>query len=423
MWCAVWPSRINSERGGALIATTVISVLMLGLLVWYLSQASLTARLQTHEHSAVVALHYAETGLLLAEQALQSPSVLAGTGTVTESREMPNGRCAYTLFRSSPLKEDPSGVNPFQQVLVDAYATGYFYLGQGAVVDPTNGRAAQLAVLRAKIGFQAAGSFLVASPGRLRVAQGTTAHYGPMYARELIFAQDPDPLQLNTVIDGAFFGDTVKRHDGFFEPSPDYVIFDSTGGAQPIGTIPHFPALGGTIRAYYKSLAASEGSRLADGASLDGRTAPPINNPFPIYYCQGDLHLGRVMGFEPARNMIVYVEGDLFIHNSMREVSHSWAAFLVEKDIRLEVSASAAELLLRGTFMANGALRWDGSQPPSRSFTISLTGSLLAGKGFDEFAGRTPMKFIRWQVDDAILPLPRLTQLLETEIVKGKYRR
>ena len=404
--------RISSERGGALIATLVIGLLFFSVLVWHLSQASLVARLQTHEHATAYALHYAESGMQLAEQTLQNPSVLAATGTVTGSFDMPNGRCAYTLVRSSGAAVDPDSTDPFQPVLVDALATGYYYFDKGQSSDPDNGQTAQEAVLRAKLSFRAIGLFPVASPGRLRINQGTTALFGPIYARDLIFTQDPGSPSPPGVIEEVFFGDTATGDDERVKSGP-----------QPMGGIPHFPALGGKVRTYYKNLAVDDESRLKGGSTLEGRTPPPGDNPFPIYYCEGDLNLGSSTEFEPVGPMIVYVEGNLVIHRSVQGIGNSWAAFLVEKDIRLELSAPASPLRLRGNFIANGALKWNGPNPDRRWFSFNLTGSLLVGRGFDAVTAGIQKKFIRWQLDDAVLSLPRFTQRLESQILAGKYRR
>jgi hypothetical protein len=407
----VYRSQINSERGSALVATTVVSLLLLSVLVWHLSQARLMAKVQTHEHATEYALHYAESGLLLAEQALQVPSVLATTGTVTGSLGMPNGRCFYTLVRSSTTTANPLIDDPFQPVLVDATSTGYYYLDKGQSTDPVNGRTVQAAVMRAKLNFRAIGLFPAASPGRLRINDGTSVMFGPVYARELIFERAPDASNPPGVIEEAFFGDSVRGDEARVETAP-----------RAIGVTPHFPAMGGKIRSYYQTLAQGDKSRLDSGATLQGRTKPPEDTLFPIYYCHGDLNIGSSEEFEPVGPLLIYVEGNLVIHRSIRGSGDSWVAFLVEKDILLDISEPIGAFELKGNFISNGALRWRGPPPDPQRFSFVLTGSLLAGRGFDSTTVGLEKKFMRWQVDDVVLPLPRFTQMLESQILVGKYR-
>lgn len=405
----MWHWRIKSERGGALVATLVLSVLLLGVLVWYLSQASLTAKLQTHEHATEYALHYAESALDLAEQALQFPHVLSSTGSFRGSHVMPHGRSAYTLTRMASIND--LNDDPFKPILVEVTATGYSYYEKGQVNDPDTGRRAQTAVLLSKLLFWPVGVFPLASPGRLTLSEGTSVLFGPLYARDLIFVKDSEPPALHGVVEGALFGDTITG--GETNPSTT---------AQKISEIPHFAALGGKVRAYYEHLATNDESRLKHETKLDGRIELPRNNPFPIYYCDGDLTLGHSTPFEPASPVILYVKGNLFIQRSMLGLGNSWAAFLVEKDIVLEPTDATTAMTLRGNFIVNGQVQWKGSKPDPRAFTVSFTGSLLSGRGFDPIMTGLPKKFMRWQVDNALLPLPRFTQRLETRLITGKFR-
>ena len=307
----------------------------------------------THSRAVQRALEYAESGMDAAQQEIRLP------GPVPEGLSQPlvNGGMEYSIAQDT---------NTPQQL--DVYATGYYDLPQGAFEDPITHAHAQRAVVHARIYFDNVDKALIAVPGKLKVNPGAFVN-DAVYAADLVFVKGGD-AEAPTHVQSAFYSHSITREDGTADSYPSYVVFGST--PVLLGYPLHFPRLAAPARAYYKQFASSFASQLSDGSDLDGVVpAPPLTAPaslssqsaqnVPVYYCEGDLDVGNNGVFNPSGSFIVYVTGNLRIHNSIGSNGSSWVVFLVEKDIEIH-SDAIGNLMLNGTFIANGKIMAMGSE-------------------------------------------------------------
>jgi hypothetical protein len=390
-----------NRRGGALLATIIISMLLLSVSVWYLSWSGSQSKETTHARATQRAQEYAESALEAAQAQLMAPTTAEITNPEQISGDTEHGRYEYAL--------SPSSATPGQ---MDVVATGYSYFPQGSEEDGVTHRRAQRAVIHAEYFVDRIDKLMVAVPGALRIHPGTTA-MGAIYASDLVFVKGSE--NETTQIGGAAFSHSIARDDGTEDPSPPYVVFLTT--AQRLGFPIRFPELSATVRAFYQSYATSGASLLEDGASLDGLVDAPSNPDVPVYFCKGDLHLSRSRIFIPKNLVIVYVAGVLHIHNAVM-AEGGWAVFLVEKGIQIE-NDTPNDLALNGTFVTNGAII---SLPQHRKGDLSVNGSLVAGEGIDLAVGWDGHRTYAYRPAPPMLPLPHLMERMTYELVQGKYK-
>jgi len=402
---SVFGASKNRLRGSALLGVIVIGVVFLSLILWYFQWSWVRGQEETRRSAGERALAYADSGLGAALENLKLPGVHPSSWTVSGAVEDGRFEAAVQVDSTTPG-------------LVEAFATGYYYLPKGAALDPLTERPAQRAAVRAKIFSESVATFVAAVPGRLRIGPGVTAVGAPLYAKEIIFAPGPEPVaaQLGTVL----FSRSAVREDGTPDPSPSYVVFVSSPPAAQALPFPiHFPALGGALRDFYRSYATDPASRLADGAELGGRLdAPGISTP-SVYFAEGDLHLGRGAPLVVTGIYTIYAVGNVYIHQSIVRAPGSWVAILTEKDLHI-ASDAPGSLALQGTFFVGGACRSDG--PPRPGGQLNFFGSLVAGQGIDWALHWPRRSYLFLPPPPTGIELPSFTQMLEYDVVQGRYQ-
>lgn len=117
---------------------------------------------------------------------------------------------------------------------------------------------------------------------------------------------------------------------------------------------------------------------------------------------------------------VVYVQGNLVLHKSVLASPGAWVVFLVEKDIVL-TEQMTSRVMVAGTYMANGAVRYEGLEHTAGSLT--WLGGIYAGGGVDLARGWSHgnRRFVYRPVPDRTLPLPHMTLRRQYRILKGKY--
>ena len=390
-----------NRRGGALLATIIISMLLLSVSVWYFSWSWSQSQETTHSRATQRAQELAESGLEAALEQMMMPNTAQKVNLENGSETANHGRYEYTLS---------SDTNTPQQV--DAYSTGYCDFPRGSEEDPVTHRRAQHAMIHAQYFADRIDKLLVAVPGKLRINPGTVAG-GAIYGTDLMFVKgaDDNPIQ----VAGAAYSHAMLRDDGTSDPAPTYVEFLST--AARLGYPIRFPELSNKVRNFYQSYATSRMSQLDDGSSLDGLVEVPDNPEVPVYFCKGDLHLSKSRIFIPKGFFIVYVTGILHIHNSVMAEA-GWAVFLAEKGIQIEKD-TPNNLMLYGTYVTNGAIV---SIPQHRLGDLTVNGSLTAGEGIDLAVGWDGRRIYYYHPAPPLLPLPHMIERMKYEVVQGKYK-
>jgi len=397
---------IGGEDGGALLAILIICVLVGSVLVWYLQWSQFAGKNENHLSGTQHALSYADSGIHAASQRLKTPWMNSDTGnSFTTSAPLYNGRYEYTVVLDTQTRS-----------LADTYATGYYYLNTGESVDPTNGRAAQRAVIHAKIYFAGIQNLVAAVPGRLPIGGGSVVD-GALYAKDLIFNRSIDGSPTRVGI--ALYNQSVLGDDKQMNPAPDYVVFySSPAAAQHVQYPVHLPQLGPSFRTYYAARAGTGSGQLQAGASLDGLVNKPNDTPNPVYFCNGDLHIGKTNTFTAQDTFLIYATGDIYIHKPVELEVGSWVAFLTEKKIHIADDAPDS-MTLKGTYLSNGAFLTDNTSRHPGSF--HLYGNLIAGQGIDLADFWATRVYVRAGPVDNILDIPNFTQLLEYKVLQGKY--
>jgi hypothetical protein len=185
-----------------------------------------------------------------------------------------------------------------------------------------------------------------------------------------------------------------------------------------LGAPPGLPKLTSDQREFYHALATDSRANLWNGSSLSGMVGPPTAQG-QVYFVSGDLHLGTAGVFRPQGHYIVYVTGDLSVHQTIEPVDSGWAVFLVEGDIILQQTLTD-QGRLAGTFLSNGRFKYEGMEFANGE--LNVYGSLLAGNGFDIARGWQRSRQYHQYVPDALdLPLPHLIDRIEYRVIAGKF--
>ncbi len=390
-----------NHRGGALIATIIISMLLLSVSVWYFSWTWSQSQETTHSRATQRAQEYAESGLETAQEQLMMPNGAQKINLEKGSEVTGHGRFEYALA---------SDTNTPQQI--DAYSTGYYDFPRGSEEDPVTHHRAQRAMIHAQYYVDRIDKLMVAVPGKLRVNPGTVAG-GAIYAADLVFVKgsEDNPTQ----VAGAAYSHSITRDDGTVDPAPPYVKFLST--AARLGFPIRFPQLSSNVRNFYHSYATTHSSQLDDGSSLDGLVDVPDNPDVPVYFCNGDLHVSKSSILIPKGLFIVYITGVLHIHNTVMS-EDGWVVFLAEKGIQIEKD-TPNNLILHGTYLTNGAIV---SIPQHRMGNLIVNGSLMAGQGIDLAVGWDGHRTYYYRQAFPALPLPHLIERMKYEVLQGKYK-
>ncbi len=390
-----------NRRGGALLATIIISMLLLSVSVWYFSWTLTQSQETTHSRASQRAREYAESGLEAAQEQLMMPSAAQKINLDKGSEDTGHGRYEFELRADSSTPEQ-----------IEAVSTGFCEFPKGSMEDPVTRRRAQRAEIHAQFYVGPLDKLMVAVPGKLRIDAGTVAG-GAIYAADLVFVKESGDHP--TQIAAAAYSHSISHDDGTWDPASPGVVFLST--AAKLGYPIRLPQLSSTVRNFYQSHATTHASQREDGSSLDGLTAVPENPDIPVYFCNGDLHVSRNGVLIPNGSFIVYITGVLHIHNSVIAES-GWIVFLAEKGIQIEKD-TPNNLILHGTYVTNGAIV---SLPQHRRGNLTVIGSLTAGEGIDLAVGWDGRRTYYYHQAPSGLPLPHLIERMSYEVVQGKYR-
>jgi hypothetical protein len=399
---------IGSETGAALLGALIICVLVMSVLVWYLQWSQIAGKSDTRLATTQHALSYADSGLNAASQRLKSPGLDPDNrNSFTGGASLYNGRYEYSVVMDTDTHS-----------LSDTYATGYFYLAKGDWVDPQNGKVAERAVIHAKIYFAGIQNLVVAVPGRLPVGGGTVVD-GTMYAKDLLFNRSAEGK--TTRVGMSLYHQSVMDDRNQHNPAPDYVVFNSSPATAEHSEYPlHLPRLGSAFRQFYAAKAGTGSGQLANGASLDGFVGKPGDSPDAVYFCDGDLHIGKSNAFTAQESILIYATGDVYIHKPVMVNIGTWVAFLTEKNIHIAEDAPN-DMILKGTYLANGAVLTDGR--PRHPGSFHLYGNMIAGRGIDLAENWDTRVYVHAGPMENILALPNFTQLLDYKVLQGKYAR
>ncbi len=377
----------------------------MSLVVWYLQWSWLHGEEDTHRSASQRAMTYADSGVNAALQRLKMPQPIPDFTTYSTSAAFTEGRYDYTLTYDTTT---PS--------LVDTWSTGYYYLPKGTQQDPLNGAPAQRAVIHAKVLAGSITQFLVAVPGRLRVGPGMIALGGAVYARDLVFVKGPAAAYTHLSL--AIYSRTAQDDTGNANPSPSYIIFDSTPAAAQMLPYPaHFPRPGLALRNYYRTKTGQPLVELTDGTDLSGPLPRAGDPPNPVYYCDGVVDLARNGPLLINAPVMLYVTGDVHIHDMIIHQGNGWLSVLCEKNIHITTDAKDP-ITLQATFLVSGAFVGDGSaRLPGQ---LQLMGTLIAGGGVD-LAHIWTVRRYYW-MNQSASDLPFFTEILQYDIVEGKFQ-
>jgi hypothetical protein len=390
-----------AQRGSALLATIVLSVVFLTLMVWFLQWSHIESEQDVHEASYQRALYYAESGFQAAEDGLKLPDSEIADAAVTVSSPMPQGSYEYTL-----LKDSSSTTSE----IIHVSAAGYFDLPKGSQRDPLNGQPARRAKIQATLYVGSVAAFAAVAPGELRLGPGVSVD-GIVYSRDLVFekAEPATPIRLDT----ALFSRAARRFDGVEDSSPVFVSFTSTPkAAQRLLYPPHFLWPGSELRHWFEPHVTDTSHRLWNNDDFRPGTGDGASSSF--YFCDGDLHLARNSDLVVNGPTCVYVTGTVTIHRSIQGSAGGALIVYAEKDIPLNIRGEH-EVNLQGTFITAGAFVDDGFMHPSS--TLHVYGSLLARSGIDLGAYWTRRVY---QPAGETTGAPQFTQLLDYHVVEGR---
>ena len=109
----------------------------------------------------------------------------------------------------------------------------------------------------------------------------------------------------------------------------------------------------------------------------------------------------------PIGSLIIYVTGDLHIHDLVNVRIPNSIVFLVEKNIIID-NGKQDSFVLNGTYIANGKITCTQRH---RLGSLTVNGSLIAGGGIDLASGWDGQRTYYHLMAFPRVPLPRLSQL------------
>lgn len=400
---------MKSERGSALIAGLVISLVFVGLLMWFFGWSRTMSHGMVKRGAGKQAIQLADSAVNDAMKRVKEPDFFDGGPVVRWTSESDYGAYDITLVRS--------GINVS---LVDAYATGYYYLPAGNAT--YGGKRAQLAAVHAKIQLSTISDFFAAVPGDLHVGMGSDLSGASVYARNLTFEKNAGP---RTKVGRAYYSESVRRSDtGAVDDSPDFVDFDTSisSYALRLPSAPNLTTLDATTKNYYKNLAWANNGNPYD--PFVGTVAAPPSGPPAVYFIDHDIELGSdALPFTVNGAYIIYTTGKVTIKNDIlmasNDTNNCWLSILAEKDIVIGAEAPN-NLTLNGTYVTNGGFRADDANGAKN--TLTFNGGFLAHQGVkfsSVYQGNRTYKFR--SSSSANIVLPNFATLLFYEITRGRY--
>ena len=299
--------------------------------------------------------------MIASAQFLKSPALSTSlplvNGTTTFSMPLNQGRVAVSLTRSN-----------IDNNLVDAYATGYFYIAASSFLDPLNQQPAQIASVYAKFQITNVAQFMLAVPGSLTLGYGTNASGGIVYASNLAFQSGSgDPT---TQVSEAYYYNSV-----FPTSAPPFVTFSPPGSsAQQLSYPPNFANLDAGVRAQYSSKQTS--NPIPSPADFEGVLTCPSDTY--VIFVSSSVDFGKLGPVTVSGVCAIYATGDIYIHNNLGPApgdTTSWVALLSEGIIHLADDAPQS-LSVCGNFVTNVAFMADGAPRPTGNLII--TGGIVS---------------------------------------------
>jgi hypothetical protein len=396
------------RRGSALITVLIVASLVAAAALAHHGILQQNAKRSVSRTDTGKALSYAEAGMATVMDRLRLPAPqenFTAPSTLQLSGNMPNGR-----YDTSALRD------PYDASLVRLFSTGYCYLDRGNAVDPTNGKRAQIAVIRASARIRSAAAFFAAVPGTLQIGYGADLSSASIYGAELHFDPPDGVTAEQTSVYQAFYSDSVMPE------APSYVTF--TGPAPALKRLPIEPNLipiNSQLRTLYTAWAASD--RLSPGASLTGSLGAPSNS-YGVYYCPGDLFLAgtssQSQSLDVNGSVLIYVAGTVTIAGSVRAAnSNSWLAVIAENSIRLAAVAPTT-MELEGTYLSGQAFLAEPAPAGRAGGKLTFTGGFQAQEGIN-FSGGWPKRIYIFKAAPSKMLLPFFLGVEDYQVERGAY--
>jgi hypothetical protein len=285
--------------------------------------------------------------------------------------------------------------------LVDAYATGYYYVPRGPYKDP-DGRSAQRSVIHAKIRTLYIGDFFAAVPEVLNVGCGSNIREGTIYGSTINFAACA-PGQ--TQVGAAYYLNG-------YQPMPaNFVTFLSTPPLpSQLPSAPNLVVAHERLRASYITMAGTD--NLASSVTLSGTwPASPPANGHNVFFSNGNLELGTSSTpLQFKGKTVIYTLGPVKIHNNVVPLGgdrvNNWLAIISEGDIHIADDAPDV-MSINGLYVTGGHFSSDGNSRTQGQLTFM--GGFVAEQGVD-FAGiYTQSRTYQYVKPDPAMALPYIT--------------
>lgn len=404
------------EKGSALVACIVIGLVFLAGVFWVAEWSTMIGRGRVHDMGKNSAAVNADTALNAAVQNLTRSDLnlfLAPNTAFRSSTTIAGGRYDYTLSRPN-----------VDTNLIEASATGYYFLAGGTFKDPETGQNAQVCAVDAKYRVTNAGQFLIAVSTTLVINYGADATGGVLYGVDVVFKNGSSGP--NTQVTTVYYLNSVYRWEtsGNYYPdaAPTFVTFTgSTVTAQHLAYAPNFVHIDSNLGSYYSSVQSA--SSAGFGGSFAGSVSAAADSH--VYYTVGDVHIGQGDPLVVNGVYVIYATGNIYIDNNVTLAnSNSWVGFLSEQNIVLSADAPD-NLTLYGNYLAAGSFMAAG--PPRPGSHFSLTGGIVSTVGIDianTWLGPRTYTFPAAGTTGSNSPdllLPNFSELLEYKVVQGKY--
>ncbi|HVO33264.1 MAG TPA: hypothetical protein VMU17_05055 [Elusimicrobiota bacterium] len=399
-------ARLKNEAGTALVAVMVISVLIVSSMLWWATWNRAKARVGVQQFGTQQAKQLADSGIGVAQQWLGSPTLSVSLPPQTtapyvlmsDTTTNTMGRYEVALYRTNC---DAS--------LIEAYATGYYYVGSGPYLDPLTHQNATITVLDVKFKLLSVTQYLFAVPNNMIVDAGSNFGNGSIYGQDITFNTGAQ-----IALQAAYYTDKVLPSS-----APANVTFStSCPYAQPLSYAPNFGTLTESVRNSY--IAKAVNGPLPDFAA--GGTLGPGSGNSAVYYSSGDVSIATLgTPLVVSGVYVIYTTGNIDIGNSINPQSTNpnsdWLGLLAEKNIYV-TAANTNDLELNGTFITNWSIIGSGWTNPT-AYTLATNGSMAALLNIS--LGWNGPRQYQYVPPPPTLPLPSGVDVLQYNILIGKY--
>lgn len=385
---------LDNIRGGALLASTIVSFLVLASVIAYTRWSHSKSKQNTHLVSEQRALLNADAGIHEAMDWLRKPqaSLLQPGIPMHFSPLNPGATYQMTMLRQIV---DTS--------LVNVWSTGTYH-APGAPAPNT-------ASIFAQVKLESIAAYLVGTPGTLEITYGAQLQSGNIYGRDLIF---------DNGIGGATIIQGTPYYYGSFSPLNAATFVNFNGGPPvQLAQEPNIPVVG-NLEADYIAMAGTD--ILTAGTTISG-TIPAPSNAYRVYYCPGNLTLGTTttpFAGSAEGNFLFYVAGDVTFNMSSQIMPvTARAAMLVKGNIFISESAPAAAIYIRRwALITDGRIQALG---PPRYFNFHFDGSIMTHGGVQMGSVWQRERIYNYVAPSSTLPLPNITRLIVYKVLSGKF--